>query len=73
MYNCRRGLIAGVIAIFQEPPTGIMLLGMGFVFAGLIPLAIYPLCKLAVKGVIAFGKWIGELCGKIGGRKENLQ
>ncbi|HBH94752.1 MAG TPA: hypothetical protein DDX91_03315 [Ruminococcaceae bacterium] len=66
-------LISGVVALFQEPPAGIMLLGMGFVFAGLIPLAIYPLCKLAVKGVIAFGKWIGELCGKIGGRKENTQ
>lgn len=66
-------LVSGIITLFREPPVGIMLLGMGFVFAGLIPLAVYPLCKLAVKGVIAFGKWIGELCGRIGGRKENIR
>lgn len=66
-------LVAGIIALFQEPPVGIMLLGMGFVFAGLIPLAIYPLCKLAVKGVISFGKWIGDLWRNRGGRKENVQ
>lgn len=66
-------LASGVVALFNDPPVGVMLLGMGFVFAGLIPLAIFPLCKLAFKGAAALVKQIGKLWKKITGRKENAQ
>lgn len=66
-------LVAGFIALFREPAIGTMLIGAGFVFAGLFPLAIVPLCKVTVKGVSALIKWIGGLFGKITGRKEKAQ
>lgn len=66
-------LVSGVIALFSEPIAGIMMIGLSFIFAGLFPLAIYPLCKLAVKGAVACVKGIGSLINKITGRKEITQ
>lgn len=66
-------LVAGFIALFREPAMGTMLIGAGFVCAGLFPLAIVPLCKVTAKGVSALIKWIGGLFGKITGRKEKAQ
>ncbi len=66
-------LVAGVLSALKEPAEGILLIGMSFVCAGLFPLVIVPLCKLAAKGVAALGKGISKLFGKITGRKENAQ
>lgn len=64
---------AGCVALFREPPLGIMLIGLSFIFAGLFPLAVYPLWKLAVKGAKACVKGIGNLFNKITGRKGTVQ
>ena len=66
-------LVSGIIALFQEPVLGIMMIGLAFIFAGLFPLAIYPLCKLAVKGTKACIKGIGSLFNKLTGKKEVSQ
>lgn len=66
-------LFSGFWALFTEPAVGIMLIGFAFICAGMFPLAICPLCKLAVKGASALGKQIGKLFGKITGRKEKAQ
>ncbi|MCM1299214.1 MAG: DUF1700 domain-containing protein [Firmicutes bacterium] len=66
-------LAGGFIALFEEPPLGIMMIGLSFICAGLFPLVIYPLSKLAVKGTKACVKQIGSLINKITGRKEKVQ
>lgn len=64
---------AGVAALISEPIMGITMIGIAFIFAGLFPLAIYPLCKLTVKGVKACVKGIASLINKITGRKETAK
>lgn len=64
---------AGVAALISEPIMGITMIGIAFIFAGLFPLAIYPLCKLAVKGVKACVKGIASLINNITGRKETAK
>lgn len=64
---------AGVAALISEPIMGITMIGIAFIFAGLFPLAIYPLCKLAVKGAKACFKGIASLINTITGRKETAK
>lgn len=64
---------AGIAALISEPIMGMIMIGLAFIFAGLFPLAIYPLCKLAVKGVKACVKGIASLINKITGRKETVR
>ena len=62
--------VAGIISLFREPLVGLMLLGFSFIFIGLFPLAVYPMCK----GVVALCKMcikgIGSLIRKLTGRRE---
>lgn len=57
-------LVGGIAALFQNAATGIMMLGIALIFAGLFPLAIYPLCKVTVKGIAALIKAISNKFGK---------
>ncbi len=66
-------LVTGFVSLLNEPAVGIMMIGIAFICAGLFPLAIVPLFKLAVKGAKACIKGIGSLFNKITGRKENVQ
>lgn len=66
-------LVTGFMSLLNEPAVGVMMIGLAFICAGLFPLAIVPLFKLAVKGAKACVKGIGSLFNKITGRKENVQ
>lgn len=61
---------SGIIALFREPPVGMMLIGFSFVFIGLFPLLIYPMCKGVVMLTKACIKGIGTLINKITGKRE---
>lgn len=65
--------IAGIVALFSEPVAGIFLMGIGLILGGLMPLAIYPLCKCIVKLIVTIVKGIGALFGKLTGRRETVQ
>ncbi len=65
------GLFAGgMVALFERPVTGIFMLGLSLILGGLIPLAIYPLCKAIFKLIEVCAKGIGALFNKLTGRKE---
>lgn len=63
----------GIIALFSEPVAGIFLIGFGLILGGLIPLAVYPLCKCIFKLITVIVKGIGALFGKLTGRRETAQ
>lgn len=65
--------ISGIVALFSEPVAGIFLVGIGLILGGLMPLAIYPLCKCIVKLIVAVVKGIGALFNRLTGRKETVQ
>lgn len=65
--------IGGIIALFSEPVAGIFLLGLGLILGGLLPLAIYPLCKAIFKLIKACVKGVGSLFNKLTGKKEVSQ
>lgn len=62
--------VSGIIALFREPPIGLMLLGFSFVLVGLFPLVIYPMCRGVVMLSKACVKGIGTLINKITGKRE---
>lgn len=63
-------LVTGMAAIFTgAPAAGLFGLGLALFFAGLFPLALYPLCKLLVKLTAACCKGIAALVRKLTGRK----
>lgn len=62
--------VSGILALIHEPPIGLMLLGLSFVFAGLFPLVIYPMCRGVVMLSKACVKGIGTLINKITGKRE---
>ena len=62
--------VSGIIALFREPPMGLLLLGLSLVFVGLFPLVIYPMCKGIVMLSKACIKGIGTLINKITGKRE---
>lgn len=62
--------VSGILALFHEPPIGIMLLGFSLIFAGLFPLVIYPMCKGIVMLSKSCIKGIGTLINKITGKRE---
>lgn len=63
-------LVTGIAALFTgAPATGLFALGISLFFAGLFPLAIYPLCKLLVKLTKACCSGIASLVRKLTGRK----
>ena len=64
-------LVTGIAAFFTgTPAVGLFALGISLFFAGLFPLAIYPLCKLMVKFTAVCCKGIASLTRKLTGRKE---
>lgn len=65
--------IGGIVALFSEPVAGIFLIGVGLIMGGLIPLAIYPLCKAIFKLIQACIKGIGSLINKLTGKREVTQ
>lgn len=65
--------IGGIVALFSEPVAGIFLIGMGLILGGLIPLAIYPLCKAIFKLIRACIKGIGSLINRLTGKREVTQ
>lgn len=65
--------IGGIVALFSEPVAGIFLLGLGLILGGLLPLAIYPLCKAIFKLIKACVKGVGSLFNKLTGKKEVSQ
>lgn len=72
--GCAIGFFAsGIVALFHEPIVGVMLLGVSFVFIGLFPLAVVPMCKGIVKLSKACIKGISALINKITGKKEAVQ
>ena len=63
-------LVTGMAAIFTgAPAAGLFGVGLALFFAGLFPLALYPLCKLLVKLTVACCKGIAALVRKLTGRK----
>ena len=63
-------LVTGMAAIFTgAPAAGLFGIGLALFFAGLFPLALYPLCKLLVKLTVACCKGIAALVRKLTGRK----
>ena len=63
-------LVTGIAAFFTgSPASGLFALGISLFFAGLFPLAIYPLCKLLVKLTKACCSGIASLVRKLTGRK----
>ena len=63
-------LIAGIAALFTgNAAAGLFGLGLFLFFAGLFPLALYPLCKLMVKFTVVCCKGIASLVRKLTGRK----
>lgn len=64
--------VAGIVAFFKEPVVGLFLTGLGLIFGGLLPLAIYPLCKGIFKLIAACVKGIGSLFNKLTGRRANV-
>lgn len=72
--GCAIGFFAsGITALFHEPIVGILCLGVSFVFIGLFPLAIVPMCQGIVKLSKACIKGISALINKITGKKEAVQ
>lgn len=65
--------VSGIIALFHEPPAGMVLLGLSFVFIGLFPLVIYPMCKGIVMLSKACINGIGTLINKITGKREAVK
>lgn len=65
--------VGGIVALFSEPVAGIFLLGLGLILGGLLPLAIYPLCKAIFKLIKACVKGVGSLFNKLTGKKEVSQ
>lgn len=65
--------VGGVLALFRETLVGLLLIGVSFIFIGLFPLAVYPMCKGVVKLSGACIKGIGALINKITGKKEAVQ
>ena len=62
--------VTGIAAFFAgTPAAGLFALGISLFFAGLFPLAIYPLCKLMVKFTAVCCKGIASLVRKLTGRK----
>ena len=62
--------VAGIAALFTgNPAAGLFGLGLFLFFAGLFPLALYPLCKLLVKFTAVCCKGIASLVRKLTGRK----
>lgn len=62
--------VTGIAAFFTgSPAAGLFTLGISLFFAGLFPLAIYPLCKLMVKFTAVCCKGIASLVRKLTGRK----
>ncbi len=66
-------LVGGIAAMFDNPVVGIFLLGQSLILGGLIPLAVYPLCKAIFKLVKSCAKGISALFNKLTGRKEIIQ
>ena len=63
-------LVTGMAALFTgNPAAGLFGLGLFLFFAGLFPLAIYPLGKLIGKLTVACCKGIASLVRKLTGRK----
>ena len=62
--------VSGLVALFREPLMGVLLLGLSFVFIGLFPLAVYPMCKGVVMLCKTCIKGIGTLINKITGKRE---
>lgn len=60
--------VAGIIALFTSPALGLLSIGVGLVLGGLVPLALYPLCKLVVKLISCIIKGIGSLINKLSGK-----
>lgn len=65
--------VGGIIALFSEPVAGMFLVGMGLIFGGLMPLAVYPLCKCIFRLITAIVRGIGALFNKLFGRRETVQ
>lgn len=65
--------ISGIVAFLTDPALAVMLIGIAFICAGLFPLAVYPLCKAAAKGIDALVKWISGLFRKNKKGKEMVQ
>lgn len=65
--------ISGIVSLFSEPVVGIFLLGIALILCGLVPLAIYPLCKCIIRLIAAIVRGIGSLFNRIFGRRENIQ
>ena len=64
-------LTTGIAAIFTgTPAVGLFAIGLALFFAGLFPLAVYPLCKVTVKLIVVCCKGIASLVRKLTGRKE---
>ena len=62
--------MAGISAFFTgAPAAGLFGIGLFLFFAGLFPLAVYPLCKLMVKLTAVCCKGIASLVRKLTGRK----
>lgn len=45
--------------------AGFMMIGVSLILLGLLPLAVYPLFKLLIKGTASCGKGIASLCRKM--------
>lgn len=61
-------LVCGIITLFVNPMAGLFMIGCGLILGGLIPLAVYPLCKLVVKLFQIIIKGIGSLINKLSGK-----
>ncbi len=66
-------LVGGIAAMFDNPVVGIFLLGQSLILGGLIPLAVYPLCKAIFKLAKTCAKGISALFNRLTGRKEIIQ
>lgn len=72
--GCAVGFFAaGATALFSEPAVGLLLMGLSFVFIGLFPVAIVPMCQGVVKLTKLCAKGIGSLFNKITGGKGTVR
>lgn len=66
-------LVCGILALFHDTASGLMMLGASFILIGLFPLVIIPMCKLFIKLIGICIKGIGALINKITGRREAVK
>lgn len=50
--------VAGILSLLKVPPVGLVITGVGLVFAGLSGLILWPICKGIWRLAVRFVKWI---------------